>query len=93
MGNSDGLHWDEEAEDHISLHQVTIDEVEEAVANNLHLRRSGRYFKLIGQTEGGRYLTVILDREGTGYYPVTARDISQSERKLLLRAKPRRRGR
>ena len=80
----DGLAWDERSEEHIAVHGVTFDEVEQAVMNLLYARRSGPYQLVIGQTESGRYLTVILDYEGGGlWYPVTARPTSRAERRLV----------
>ena len=80
----DGLSWDDRAEDHIAKHGVKFEEVEQAVMNYLDARkgRSG-YLLVIGQTESGRYLLVVLDDEGEGiWYPVTARPASQSERRM-----------
>ncbi|MEM7118271.1 MAG: hypothetical protein AAF614_37935 [Chloroflexota bacterium] len=43
---------------------------------------------MIGQTEDGRYLTIILAPQGKGvFYPITARDATQAERRLLKRKK------
>ena len=82
----DGLSWDERAEDHIARHSVRFEEVEQAVEGRLLIRRSGTYFLLIGQAYSGRYLAVVLDYEGDGiWYPVTARDCSDSERRLVRR--------
>ena len=80
----DGLAWDERSEEHIAIHGVTFDEVEQVVTNRLHVRRSGPYQLVIGQTNSGRYLTVILDYEGGGlWYPVTARPTSHAERRMV----------
>ena len=62
-----GLRWDEEAEDHIARQGVVSWEVEEALANIRYAKRSRGYFQVIGQTEAGRYLTVILDEEDDGF--------------------------
>ena len=80
----DGLAWDERSEEHIAVHGVAFYEVEQAVMNLLHVRRSGPYQLVIGQTDSGRYLTVILDYEGDGlWYPVTARPTSRAERRMI----------
>jgi len=82
----EGLSWDEWSEEHIAGHGVRFEEVEEAVQNILYNRRSGEYQLVIGQTASGRYLTIVLDDEGDGFwYPVTARPTSKSERRLLKR--------
>ena len=50
------------------------------------LAGSGDYMLVIGQTESGRYLTIILDDEGGGiWYPVTARPSNPSERRFANR--------
>ena len=70
-------------EEHIARHGVTVEEVEEVVFGNPFSTRTrqGRY-GLIGQTEAGRYLTVILAPRGHGVYGlVTARDATLSERR------------
>jgi uncharacterized DUF497 family protein len=82
----DGLSWDERAEDHIGKHSVRFEEVEQAVEGRLHVRRSGSYLLVLGQTYSGRYVTVVLDYDGDGiWYPVTARDSSESERRMARR--------
>ena len=70
-------------EEHIAQHGVSVAEVEEVVfgtplVNRVRERRYG----LIGQTEAGRYLTVILAPRGRGVYGlVTAREATQAERR------------
>ena len=82
----EGLSWDEQAEEHIHRHSVTPREVEQAVENILYSRKSGEYFLLVAQTYGGRYLTLILDDLGNGiWYPVTARDSEDSEKRWARR--------
>ena len=82
----EGLSWDEQAEEHIHRHSVTPEEVEQAVQNILYARKSRGYFLLVGQTYGGRYLTLILDDLGNGmWYPVTARDAEDSEKRWARR--------
>ena len=71
-------------EEHIARHHVTLEEVDEVVfgAPVVFRARQGRY-QLIGQTDAGRYLVVILAPREPGVYGlVTARDADQSERRL-----------
>lgn len=80
-----------EHEDHIARHHVRPDEARQ-VAFGLHLAyrtRQGRY-GLIGQTDTGRYLTVIVapGEQGT-YRLITARDADQRERRLYRRHRSR----
>ncbi len=84
MVRIEALSWDEDCEEHIARHSVTFEEVEEAVENRAYARRSRGYLMVLGRTNSGRYLTVILDDEGDGvWYPVTARPMTRSERRLL----------
>jgi uncharacterized DUF497 family protein len=83
----DSFEWDEENIAHISKHSVTPEEAEEACDNNpLILRaRDGKYYAL-GQTDSGRYLTVIIRPKPGGVVRViTARDMDESERRRYLR--------
>jgi len=84
----EGLSWDEQAEEHIHRHAVTPEEVEQAIENIQYARKEGGYFLLVAQTYGGRYLTLILDHLGNGiWYPVTARDAEEPEKRLARRSK------
>ena len=82
----DQLRWDEQAEEHIARHHVSFDEVEEAVENMTHARRERGYYSVIGKTEAGRYLKIVLDREDEGlWYVVTALNATTAERRLARR--------
>ncbi len=81
-----GLTWEDETIDHIARHGVTLEEVFQATGNQLGATRSRGYMLLYGQTDGGRYLTIVLDDEGGGdWFVVTARDSDNSERRRLRR--------
>jgi len=78
------LQWDEENEAHIARHGVAIEEVEDlCFGPHWALRaKGGRRRALYGQTAGGRYLLAILESVGRGVYrPVTARDMTDRERR------------
>ena len=79
-----GVRWDEWNLEHIARHGVEPEEVEAIVySQDFTVRRVGdvRYL-LTGQPDGGRYLSVVLDREQPGrYFVVTARDATASERR------------
>lgn len=83
------LEWDQWAVWHLRRHQVTMAEVREVAYNPrswLKRGQRGRYY-LLGQTEAGRYLKVVLDPLGSGrYYPVTAYDMGESERRAYRRS-------
>jgi uncharacterized DUF497 family protein len=87
----DELIWDEWNEEHIARHSVRPEEVEEAVfdpsAIFFRTRRAGylRYL-VLGLSEAGRYLFVILEPlGGQRAYVVTARDMTDSERRRFKR--------
>ena len=71
-------------EEHIARHRVSVAEVEEVAFATPYVRKARQgYFRLIGQTEDGRYLTVFIAPRGGGVYSlVTARDATDSERRL-----------
>jgi len=85
------LLFDDWNEDHVAQHSVIPEEVEEVClgAPFVSKTRGGR-LRVIGQTEAGRYLTIILVPRGGGvYYPITARDATKAERRLYRRQKER----
>ena len=77
------LLWDDWNEEHISRHRVSPGEVEEVCfADPWVLRGRQGTRTVFGQTIGGRYLLVLLGNRGNGlFYPVTARDLTDTERK------------
>jgi len=80
------LVWDDENEEHIARHRVSIWEVESLLSHHCHFRRHRGRFLGYGQTADGRYLMVVLEALGMGTWrPVTARDMTQTERRLLQR--------
>jgi uncharacterized DUF497 family protein len=79
----DDLIIDADRVEHIARHHVTAAEAEQVVFGNSVIRRSteGRY-RMIGQTDAGRYLCVIVAPRGGGVFGlVTARDASDAERR------------
>jgi uncharacterized DUF497 family protein len=78
--------WDEWNEDHIARHGVDRTEAEEVVLSEesyITKARRGTY-RVVGQTIGGRFLTVVVSPRGDGvYYVVTARNADSSERRAL----------
>jgi uncharacterized DUF497 family protein len=80
------LLWDDWNEAHIAEHGVLPNDVEDAALSpsSLLVRIQRSRYRLLGQTESGRYLMVILDHTGAGrFYPVTARDTTDNERRRL----------
>lgn len=81
------LVWDGWNIAHIARHHVTKEEVEEVCqSKNIFNKWKNKVYRVIGQTENGRYLTIFLSpRSGQSYYPVTARDATKTERKTFRR--------
>ena len=79
------LEWDGWNEEHIARHGVTPDEAFQVVWNNHVITRArGNTFRVIGQTDGGRYLTLyVAPRSGGSFYVVTARDATARERRAF----------
>jgi uncharacterized DUF497 family protein len=76
------LEWDDDNIEHIHHHKVSPVEVED-VCFGLHIGFSGlRYrYVLYGQTRGGRYLKVVLERlQENRFRPITAFDMSDEDK-------------
>lgn len=80
--------WDDDNISHIARHEVDPGEAEDAVrdTDRIHFRtRSGRIF-VIGMTEAGRMLAVVLERKETDWSRVvTARDVIEKEKRAYRR--------
>jgi len=82
------VRWDEQNLDHITRHQVEQDEVESVAFGPHHVRRGRQEnrYELYGQTDEGRYLFIIIDREVKGvFYVVTAREMDVNEKRFYRR--------
>ena len=82
------IEWDNDTISHIARHAVEPAEVEEACFEGIPLilkARNNRYFAL-GDTSGGRHLTIIFEYLGKNKAKIiTARAMSEAERKLYRR--------
>lgn len=80
----DYLYWkDELLEKILYKHGVAPEEVEEIVYEpKSEARKHGSHRYLVfGQTQVGRHLFIVLDEEEKGVFtPVTARDMTESEK-------------
>ncbi len=64
-------------------HGVAVAEVFEVLEGNfLYMRVKGNRYRIIGKTLGGRFLTIFVDKKGQIYELVTARDSTDSEKRL-----------
>jgi len=81
----DDIEWTLERVDHIALHGVTPDEVEEVMSSAPVFKRGrGGIFEAWGQTESGRYLLVIFRYLGHNRaWPITARDMDENEKRFF----------
>ena len=83
----DELEWDDENIEHIARHNVNPQEVED-VCFGLHIserERDQRYI-LSGQTTGGTYLNVVVERVGKGLFrPITAFEMSDNYKRRYRR--------
>jgi hypothetical protein len=74
------LKWDDENVEHIAQHNVNPQEVED-VCFGLHISEKAgtqRYI-LSGQSTGGRYLNVVIERVGRRLFrPITAFEMSEN---------------
>ncbi len=76
-------------------HGVNIEEVEEVLFGKPHIRRAQRgrikgedLYAAYGQTASGRYLIVLfIHKENIAALPISARNMSDSERKYYERQK------
>ena len=91
----DEIIWPEERIEHIARHGVTPDEVEEACFGKSLVQRAksegeNPVYYLLGQTTAGRYLFCVVIRfpDGNGY-PVTAREMTASEKRRYRKWKDR----
>jgi len=88
--------WRDQFVDKIeSKHQVTTDEVEQVLFAEPHVRRAekGRVkgedlYVAYGQTKAGRYLVVFfIHKHQAAALPISARDMTVSERRYYERQK------
>jgi uncharacterized DUF497 family protein len=78
------IHWTDGGETHIGRHSVTPEEVEQATERPFHTM-PGRddTTLLFGRAHEGRHLLVVLTESRDGrWYVVTARDMTNSERRV-----------
>jgi hypothetical protein len=73
--------------EHIAAHDVTLDEVREAVLERPNWSVPGRdgTTLIYGRTYAGRYLFVVAIAEGDEAFIVTARDMTDAEKKTFRR--------
>jgi len=72
---------------HIAAHGVTLDEVREAILERPYWAAPGREGTVLayGRTNAGRYLFVVVLPEGAEAFIVTAREMTDAEKKTFRR--------
>lgn len=80
--------WDDDNIEHIARHDVEIDEAEAVFDNKPSvLRTQGNRYLAVGQTDEGRYLAVVFVRKPGRVRVITARDLTEKEKKRSKRRK------
>lgn len=82
--------WDFWNTQHIALHHITPNEVEEAVHNNPLVLRGYKKGRLIilSKTDGKRLIAIVLEAKSKGtYYPITSYEAGIQDRTLYYRLK------
>lgn len=85
----DDIDWSGAMVEHVARHGVHLDDVEDVVFGTPFVTRGreGTY-RFVGQTRGGRFLTVVLvRREASLFAVVTARDATPEGRRAFRRRK------
>jgi hypothetical protein len=89
------LLWPPDRIEHLSRHGVTPEEVEQVCFGQALVERArsegkNPLYYVLGQTDAGRYLFTVIIRlpDGNGY-PVTARPMTEKERRRYRRWKKR----
>jgi hypothetical protein len=83
----EGLQWDDENIKHIARHNVTPEEVVDVCyGTHISTRESGGRYILSGQSAGGRYLNVVIERMYDAIYrPITAFEMSENYKRSYRR--------
>lgn len=78
------LIWDEWNVEHTAKHGVSQDEIEEVCfAKHFDIKNGTGKTAIWGQSSAGRYLMIILGiREYGNFYPISARDMEEKEKKF-----------
>ncbi len=85
-----GFDWDEENENHLAKHGVTIFEVEETIlfCKPLYQRsKEGKYIAYGATKEGRRLFIVFVVKDSCRIRVISARDMSEKERRYYKKRK------
>ena len=76
----DDLQWDDKNVEHLAIHSVAPQEAMD-ICFGFHVaeKEDGQRYILSGQTEGGRYINVVIEKIGKGLFrPISAFEMSES---------------
>ena len=92
MNRGKRLIWNASNREHVARHGVRESDVESLLAKRTFVRRGRKGYHLYyGTDAGGRYLLVVLDMVAPRvYYVVTARPMTETERRYYLKKGTRR---
>jgi uncharacterized DUF497 family protein len=76
------LNWDKRNIFHIACHGITVKDVEDVCADRHIARKVKDRYIIYGDTEAGRHIFIVLEKRGDNFRPITARDMSESEKKI-----------
>jgi len=87
----ENITWDEDTVDHISRHAVSPEEVKEVLFNDSDspriMRGKENRYLAYGKTNAGRFLLVVLIIANRKTRIITARDMTDREKKFYRRKK------
>jgi hypothetical protein len=87
----ENITWDEDTAEHISRHAVSPEEVEEVLFNDSYspriMRGKENRYLVYGKTNAGRFLLVVLIIADRKTRIITARDMTDGEKKFYRRKK------
>lgn len=79
------LQWDESNVEHIGRHGIAPSEVEDVCfGEHVAIRGEHHRYVLYGQTDDGRYLKVVLQRQqGNVFRPITAFEMTERQKRAF----------
>jgi len=77
-----GLNWDKRNVFHIARHGITVKDVEDVCSGKHIARKVKDRYLIYGETKAGRHIFIVLEKTGDNFKPITARDVSESEKKI-----------
>ena len=76
------LNWDKRNVFHIARHGITVKDVEDACSDRHIARKVRDRYLIYAETKAGRHIFIVLEKTGDNFRPITARDVSESEKKI-----------